>query len=279
MDLTLADEQQMLAASVRAFVAREPAAFEPQQWKAMAELGWTELGVLDTAVVCEQLGTAAFPSTLVTHAAARQLVEGADLGTFSTDGDLVPYAAEADVVLVGGERVLDPHCRARATLAADPIYAVDGDRRPVGRDARRAADVAAVLALAHASGAARTALEMAVQHAKDREQFGRPIGSFQAVAHRCVDMRSDIDAARYLAYRAAWALDQDQAAEVEVGAALAYGVEAMRRVFMNAHQVHGAIGFSTEHDLHRFTRIGKTFELLYGRPSQHRERVARAMGL
>lgn len=277
MNLTLSDEQQMLAASVAQFAERELPG--EGTWKAMTELGWTELGVLDTAVVCEQLGRGGFPAALVTHAAGRELAPEAPLATFSTDAAVVPFAAEADAVVIGDERVVAPRCTPRKALGADPLYTVDGDRVATGGDATRAADIAAVLALTHATGAAERAVEMAVQHAKDREQFGRPIGSFQAVAHRCVDMRADVDACRYLAYRAAWALEQRTTRDVEVSAALAYGTEAMRRVFMNAHQVHGAIGFSTEHDLHRFTRIGKTFELLYGSAARHRERVAQAMGL
>ena len=275
MNLVLTDEQQMLAKSVAAFVERETG----DTWDAMAELGWTELGVLDTAVVCEQLGKGAFPTALVTHTAGRELAPGTRLATFSTDPAVVPFAAEADAVIVGDERVVDPRCARRSALSDDPLYPVEGDRVGIGGDAARAADVAAALGLAHATGAAERAVEITVQHAKDREQFGRPIGSFQAVAHRCVDMRADVDASRYLAYRAAWVLDRRSGREIEVGSAVAYGADAMRRVFMNAHQVHGAIGFSTEHDLHRFTRIGKTFELLYGSPSRHRERVARAMGL
>jgi alkylation response protein AidB-like acyl-CoA dehydrogenase len=124
-----------------------------------------------------------------------------------------------------------------------------------------------VASLAYAVGAAERALELSVEHAKTRVQFGRPIGSFQAVAHRCADMRSDLDAVRYLVYQAAWCLDARGSAELEVGAAKAYGNEALRRVFMHAHQVHGAIGFSIEHDLQLFTRRVKAIE------------VARAMGL
>jgi alkylation response protein AidB-like acyl-CoA dehydrogenase len=136
-----------------------------------------------------------------------------------------------------------------------------------------------VAGLAYAVGAAERALEMTVQHARDREPFGRPIGSFQAVAHRCVDMRTDVDACRYLAYQAAWRLDRGGDPDLEVGAAKSYGNEALRRVFTHAHQVHGAIGFSTEHDLHLFTRRAKAFELTYGSAALHRERMARAMGL
>ena len=113
-------------------------------------------------------------------------------------------------------------------------------------------------------GAAERVLEMTVEYAKTRVQFGRPIGSFQAVAHRCVDMRSDLDALRYLVYQAAWSLAAARHSDLEVSAAKAYGNEALRRIFMHAHQVHGAIGFSTEHDLQLFTRRAKAAELHVG---------------
>ena len=111
------------------------------------------------------------------------------------------------------------------------------DSEPLGRpeDAsvtiERAIDHAAIAQLAYTVGVAERALELSVQHARDRHQFGRPIGTFQAVAHRCADMRADIDACRYLAYQAAWALDRGNPADVAVASAKAYGNDAMRRVF------------------------------------------------
>ena len=81
-----------------------------------------------------------------------------------------------------------------------------------------------------------------------------------------------------LAHQAAWALDRGPA-ELEVAAAKSYGNEAMRRIFVNAHQVHGALAFSTEYDLHLFTRRAKAYELTYGGTARHRQRLAAAMGL
>jgi alkylation response protein AidB-like acyl-CoA dehydrogenase len=138
---------------------------------------------------------------------------------------------------------------------------------------------AAVASLAFMVGAAERVLEMTVDYARTRTQFGRPIGSFQAVAHRCVDMRSDIDAVRLLVRQAAWCIGERQAGMLAVSTAKAYGNEALRRIFMHAHQVHGAIGFSTEHDLPLFTRRAKAAELLWGSTAVHLERVATAMGL
>ncbi len=207
---------------------------------------------------------------------------------------LVPWASVADVIVVvtnDGLFLVDPgelECpmRRHDDLGADPVFAVelrDAPAEPLGEGRelvmRRALDYAAVAHLAFAIGAAERALELAVQHACDRHQFGRPIGSFQAVAHRCVDMRTDLDACRYLTYQAAWALDEHCPGELEVAAALAFGKDALRRIFGHAHQVHGAIGFSTEHDLHLFTRHAKAFELTYGAASHHLDRVAREMGL
>jgi len=211
---------------------------------------------------------------------------------------LVPWAGVADVVLVttaSGVCLVEPGAgklsiERHDDLGADPLFALhldgasaeplgDGNGRDHGVMVRRALDHAAMAQLAFAVGAAERALEMTVEHATERHQFGRPIGSFQAVAHRCVDMRTDVDACRYLAYRAAWALDQGGPADLEVAAAKAYGNDALRRIFINAHQVHGAIGFSTEHDLHLFTRRAKSFELTYGTTTHHLDRVAAAMGL
>lgn len=211
---------------------------------------------------------------------------------------LVPWASAADVLLVStahGLYVVEPR-RGGVTserhddLAADPLFAVelrdapaeplgDGGRGEQASLLRRALDCAAVVQLAYVVGAAERTLEFTVQYACDRHQFGRPIGSFQAVAHRCVDMRTDIDACRYLAYRAASALDRGGPADLEVASAKSYANDALRRIFAHAHQVHGAVGFSTEHDLHLFTRRAKSFELSYGTTTRHLDRVATAMGL
>jgi alkylation response protein AidB-like acyl-CoA dehydrogenase len=120
---------------------------------------------------------------------------------------------------------------------------------------------------------------MTVDHAKSREQFGRPIGSFQAVAHRAADMRSDVDAMRVLVQQAAWCLENRRSAELEVASALGFALAAARRVFRHAHQIHGAIGFSMEHDLQLFSRRAKAAELTWGPLALHEERVARAMGI
>jgi len=212
----------------------------------------------------------------------------------------VPFAADADllltavrledgIALVAFERGAPGLAfRRLASIAADHRYEVDFDGARVDRDAvlapadealERARLHAAVGSLAYMVGAAERALELTVEYARTRLQFGRPIGSFQAIAHRCVDMRTDLDALRWLVRQAAWTLAAGRSADLAVGAAKAWGNEALRRIFMHAQQVHGAIGFSTECDLQLFTRRAKATELAWGSAAAHRERVARAMGL
>lgn len=216
-------------------------------------------------------------------------------GTLSGTKLLVPWASQADVMVVktaDGLRIVEP---AAGTVHVEPHEGLDGEPlaavtfngavgEPLGPNHDRVTvavtlDHAIGVRLAYAVGAAERALELTVQHAKDRQQFGRPIGSFQAVAHRCAEMRAEIDACRYLAYRAALTIENNTAPAAAITTAKSYANDALRRVFAHAHQVHGAIGFSTEHELHRFTRVAKAFELSFGGPTQHRDRLATAMGL
>jgi alkylation response protein AidB-like acyl-CoA dehydrogenase len=203
---------------------------------------------------------------------------------------LVPYAAGADVIVVETADGLIAVDAARGEVATtreeviggDALYRVDFTDAPattLAGDLAVVLDHLAITALAYTVGAAEAALGLSVQHAKDRHQFGRPIGSFQAVAHRCADMRAEIDASRVLVQRAAWALTTQADPAFAVSSALGYAKDALRRVAMHAHQVHGAIGFSSEHDLHLYTRRIKAFELSYGSSASHQERFATAIGL
>jgi len=122
-------------------------------------------------------------------------------------------------------------------------------------------------------------LEMTVDYAKERKQFDRPIGSFQAIQHYCADMATDVDGARFSTYQAAWMLSEGLPCTKEVAIAKAWIGEASQRVFALAHQIHGAIGVTIEHDLHFYTRRAKAAELAFGDANFYREVVAREMGL
>jgi len=132
-------------------------------------------------------------------------------------------------------------------------------------------------------GGAQRVLELTVEYAGQREQFGRPIGSFQAVQHHCADMAIDVLGSRLIGYEAIWRLSAgvDPPAEVAcaVSAAKAWVSDAYQRVCALGQQVHGAIGFTQEHDLHLFTTHAMSAALSFGDADFHTERVASAIGL
>ena len=114
-------------------------------------------------------------------------------------------------------------------------------------------------------GGASRALDLAVEYAKDRVQFGRPIGSFQAVKHRCADMLVDVEGMRSTVYWAAWCIGAgDPDASVAASTAKIWCGDASKRVMASALQVHGGIGFTWEHDLHFFLKRAQLDQLAFG---------------
>ena len=144
---------------------------------------------------------------------------------------------------------------------------------------KRALDRATVLHCAESVGGAQRVLEMTVEYAKQRVQFGRPIGSFQAVQHTCADMVNAIDAARLATYQAITRLEDGIPAEREIALAKVLTNHAYKWTTLQAQQIHGGIGFMEEYDLQLWTRRAKVAELKYGTSSLHRETFAASMGL
>ena len=122
-------------------------------------------------------------------------------------------------------------------------------------------------------------LEMTLDYVKDRVQFGRPIGSFQAIQHHCANMASDMEASRHITYHAAWRIAQGLEVSREVAIAKSWVSEAYRRVCALGHQCHGAIGFTKEHNMQLYYRRAKAAELAFGDPDYHREQVAQMLGI
>jgi alkylation response protein AidB-like acyl-CoA dehydrogenase len=134
---------------------------------------------------------------------------------------------------------------------------------------------ATVLECAYLVGLAQMDFDISVQYAKDRIQFGRPIGSFQAIQHKAADMVTDVDGARFITYRAAWSVDQDEAdADINVHMAKAWCSEATRRVVAHGQQIHGGIGFTKDYKIQLYFRRQKAAELAWGDADYHRELVA-----
>ena len=128
-------------------------------------------------------------------------------------------------------------------------------------------------------GGAQKVLEMATEYAKEREQFGKPIGSFQAVQHHCSNMLMDIEGSRYITYKVAWMLEQGISCAKQVHAAKAWTSEAYKRVVGLGHQILGATGYIIEHDMPLYSRRAKIAELALGDAGFHRELVAKELGL
>jgi alkylation response protein AidB-like acyl-CoA dehydrogenase len=138
---------------------------------------------------------------------------------------------------------------------------------------------AAVAKCCEMVGCIQQALDMTVDYAKERKQYDRPIGSFQVIQHYCADMATDVDGTRLSTYQAAWRLSQGLPCAKEVAIAKAWAGEACQRVMALAHQIHGAIGVTIDHDLQYYTRRAKAAEVSFGDASFHREVVAQEMGL
>jgi alkylation response protein AidB-like acyl-CoA dehydrogenase len=129
-------------------------------------------------------------------------------------------------------------------------------------------------------GGSQQCLDMAVDYAKNRMQFGRPIGSFQAIKHKCADMLMEVESARSAAYYAAWAAAEDNE-ELPVVASLAkaYCSDAYFHAAAENIQIHGGIGFTWEHDCHLYFRRAKSSELFLGDATYHREVLAQRIGV
>jgi len=183
------------------------------------------------------------------------------------------------------------NCTILKTVTGDKLCEVVFDQMPVPKanilgqldqgwsPVQKIIEQAAVGKCCEMVGNIQRVLEMTVDYAKERKQFDRPIGSFQIIQHYCADMATDIDSARFSTYQAAWMLSEGLPCTKEVAIAKAWIGEASQRVVALAHQIHGAIGVTIEHDLHFYTRRAKAAELAFGDADFHREVVAREMGL
>jgi alkylation response protein AidB-like acyl-CoA dehydrogenase len=212
--------------------------------------------------------------------------EGTCLLTADTEPTL--FASVADLaVVVTADAVyavgLQPDERPPPEPAMDRTRSLSWlrlDRTPAvclgGADAAAGAlDRAATALAAEMLGSSSRVLEMSVAYAKDRRQFGKPIGSFQAVKHRLADALVDVEAMRSSVYFAAWSIAADEVSgSLAASAAKAWCSDASQRVTGSGLQVHGGIGFTWEHDLHLFVKRSQLDQSSWGDAVFHRERIA-----
>ncbi|HEX3453722.1 MAG TPA: acyl-CoA dehydrogenase family protein [Gaiellaceae bacterium] len=288
-------------------LADSDAGWEPSSWQELAELGWVGvsvpeeaggagLGFLEEAVLFEELGRALYPGPYFSTVALalpelpaelqRDVVEGKTRWSASLDGSLVPDLALVDRVLVTrdgklvavaaeGETLQTMDSTRRLGKLADGLEGEEvGDAAALDRGRTRAY---AALAL-EAVGMSQRALELSVEHAKTREQFGKPIGIYQAVSHRLADSYALTELAKSLAYWAAWCVSEDdEEAPLAAAAAKAYAGDVAVTVCEYSIQAHGGIGFTWEHPLHRYYKRAQWIQGYGGYPAAQRAEVAAAI--
>ncbi len=332
MDFRLNEDQQALQSAARDFLRKEvtstvvrtsfdsPDGDAPELAKKMAELGWLgiavpeEMGglgmtVIESAVVCEQLGyvnapgpyfaTACLAIPALVALGAEDLVapllDGSKRATVGRRLESIVDAQIADGVLLARDGKALWY--ERDELEVEPHATVDGTRRtaavkPIGQGRElgpatelefamepghpRAVDVMTVLLCAEMVGCMQWALDATVQYVKDRQAFGRPIGVFQAVQHKCADMLVHTESSRSAAFYAAYAVANDLPdARFAVSAAKAYCSDAVHSVTGECIQLHGGIGFTWEHDAHLYFKRATTNRVLLGDAAFHRDRALR----
>ncbi len=306
MHFAFTAEQDVLRAEARRYLeerfpaervselADSEAGWDPASWAELAELGWlgvsipedeggAGLGFLEEAVLLEELGRALYPGPYFSTVALALPALGEDERARVAAGDS-RWSAEVDG-LVPDLALVDRVVTAAGAAAAEgeTLPTMDSTRR-LGRLAPGSRELLpgtldrprlrAALAV-EAVGIAQRALDFGVEHAKERQQFGRSIGVYQAVSHSLVDAFMATELARSLAYRAAWCVAEDDAEQaVAAAAAKAYASEAAVSACERAIQVLGGIGFTWEHPLHRYYKRAQWVRAFDGFPAAQRAEVA-----
>jgi alkylation response protein AidB-like acyl-CoA dehydrogenase len=308
MRFAFTDDQKLFAEGLRDLLVKEcpPATVRaawddgtghaPNLWAHLAEMGVFGMLVpeadggmggseVDLVLLLEELGRAAVPGPVLETAAvvAPALGDATVVGTAAIDGSAyVPHAQVADVVLVPGGVVRT----ADATIT--DVDGMDGGRRlftiagaatePVDYDEALAFDRGALAAAALLVGLSERMIDVAAEYARQREQYGRPIGVNQAVKHLLADALLKVEFAKPAVYRAAWSVAEREPTRArDVSMAKAFASDAAYRTSRSAMQVHGAIGYTWEADLQLWMKKAWALQRAWGDATFHRRRVADAV--
>lgn len=272
--------------------------------------GGLGMGDVEMALLLEEAGRANLPEPLLETAAVAaptiaeaggdavakewlpRIAAGEAIVTVRLGDEPVALDADvADALLIEVDGAL--HLVGSDSFTATPAASIDGARRVFRVEATtsdatlltddaahvaRAFDRAATATASWLNGLGQRLLEMSVAYVSEREQFGRPVGSFQAVKHLLAETVLEVETSRAATWYAAYAVQHDLPDRVEaVSVAKSYASDAARLANTNALQAHGGIGFTWEHDLHLWLKRGKALEGAYGTAAWHRERIAAAI--
>jgi alkylation response protein AidB-like acyl-CoA dehydrogenase len=298
----------------------EARSYDDALYKEISELGWPGiaiaesdegqgLGMVELVVLLEEFGYVCAPSPLLGSAGAAlvisaagsdeqraewlpRLASGDATGSFGTFADgqstlfcdlptadvVVTFDGEGALVAPASEVPFEPFEAIDATRSYGLVTDAAGDRLTGDVDAGR--DRLAVAIAAELTGIAQRTQEMAVEYARERHQFGRPIGSYQAVSHRCAAMLLATEESRSLTYYAAWTADAEpESLPLASAMAGARASDTGWQVPASALQVFGGIGFTWEHDLQFWLKRGRVTGRMLATPREHRERIADLSGL
>jgi alkylation response protein AidB-like acyl-CoA dehydrogenase len=285
--------------------------YDAELWRHLVNQGWVGvelpveaggggMGSVETCMLLEEIGRSLapvpyLPSVLALGALHRagatalvaELIEGRRIGCVAFENELAVGAPVADLLVrIRGDDVsLIEHLDVEALPAMDrtrPVARTDhvSEGRVIGDDAAvdELLDRGAVGTAAQLLGGASAMLEAATEYAKNRQQFGRPIGSFQAIKHHCADMLVDVECMRSVLYWAAWCVQEGTPdRSIAASSAKAWCADAAVRVIETAIQVFGGIGFTWEHDGHLYLKRAQLDEVTFGTARFHRDRLARLL--
>lgn len=312
MRFTFTDEQRAFQRVVRDFLAKEcppehvratatdPIGRSPKLWKGLAGLGVVGLTVqeeygglggdeTDLVLLLEEAGRAALPEPLLETTAVGVPMLRESRGPLAEEW--LPRVAAGDAILtvaIKGAPLADAHVAdliltpsgpvLPGELRLEPLPSIDATRRLFAFDAVQSHDATfdrgALAAAAMLCGIADRVIELGAAYAKERHQFGKPIGSFQAVKHLLADALLGLEFARPLVYRAAWSVaTSDEQRSRHVSIAKAYASDAAMTACRASLQVHGAIGYTHEHDLHLWLNKATALAHAWGTAAWHRGRI------
>ncbi|MGY1503210.1 acyl-CoA dehydrogenase family protein [Streptomyces sp. QTS52] len=278
MEFEFDEDQRLLQRMVRETVARSRALPEKQLWSTYLELGWLEAPPVELAIILEELGYAADPTPFLATATwfaplAGRLPNGSGTAVFDGVGEFVLDADRADeIALLTSKGVVvrnGADVRAERVAAFDPTIHVARVDEP---ELIPGVPELALMGLAISTvGSCRRILDLVVAHVKQRQQFGVPIGSFQAVKHKAADMYVAIERARALALYSALTIAEDDQERARAAAmAKAAAGECQRLCFQSGFQLFGAMGYTWENELQIHLKRAKAGDLLLGTAAVHR---------
>ena len=283
MEFEFDEDQRLLQRLVRETVTKSRSLPEDQLWTTYQDLGWLEAPPVELAIVLEELGYVADPTPFLATATwfaplAGRLPRGSGTGVFDGTGRFVLDADRADeIALLTGDGVVVVNGADLDPQRVDIFDATLHVAHVQAPDLVRAVPELALMGLAITTvGSCRRILDLVVGHVRQRVQFGRPIGSFQAVKHKAADMYVAIERARALAYFSALTIAEDDPGRARAAAmAKAAAGECQRLCFQDGYQLFGAMGYTWENELQIHLKRAKAGDLLLGTAAEHRKALLR----